>query len=390
MLETGMSITAHANPNDALAHQAALARFGEIALRSDDLNQILHKACSLVAEALGTDLAMVVELGGDGRELMVRAGVGWNPGVVGMETNDIDGGPEGLALRIGEAVVAPDLARETRFVVPDFLREHGCQATVCVVIVGVDQAAPYGVLQVDSRRPRHFDDQDIAFLRTYANMLASAVGRLRANAELRRKADDNERLFHELQHRVKNNLQVMMAILDLQSRQLQAPESRAAMRGVARRVEALRLLHGKLHLSGEVDQIDLGEYLAQLGASLLSFHEGSAARVQLVLEIERGLLVSPDQAAPLGLAVNEFITNSLKHAFDDGLGRIGLTLKTAPAQRALLQLWDDGKGLSAPQSRTGTGMRMIESFGRQLGSAVHWCSDARGTRLEMTIRLRGA
>ncbi len=383
-----MSITARADPGEILAQQAALARFGEYALRSDDLDLILQEACRLVAEALETELAKVVALGPDGATLTVRAGVGWDPGVVGTKT-DISCGPEGLALRSSEAVVSNDLARETRFEVPDFMRANGCQASICVIIVGVDGAQPYGVLQVDSRRPEAFGPQDVVFLRTYANLLASAVGRLRANARLRRKADDNERLLRELQHRVKNNLQVIVAIIDLQSRQLHSPDSRAAMRGIARRVEALRLLHDKLHLSGEVDELDLGEYLAQLSAGLLSFHEGGTTRVQLALEVERGLLVSPDQAAPLGLAVNEFITNSLKHAFGDRNGRIGLILARHPGQRALLRLWDDGQGLPVPRPKHGTGMRMIENFGRQLGSAVHWSSSETGTRLEMTIRLRG-
>jgi two-component sensor histidine kinase len=383
-----MSTNTQADPQELLAQQAALARFGEFALKCDDLGEILHEACRLVGEALGTDLAKVVELQPDGRTLLVREGVGWPPGVVGVVRTEMDQGPEGLALRTGQAVVSPDLEQEDRFAVPRFVREHGSQAAVCVVIMGVDGTQPYGVLQVDSRRREAFGPADVSFLQTYANMLASAVGRLRASAELRRKAEDNERLLRELQHRVKNNLQVMVAMLDLQSRQLRAPESKAAMRGVARRVEALRLLHDKLHLSGEVDQIDIGEYLAQLSAGLLGFHEGGAARIQLVLEVQHGLIASPDQAAPLGLAVNEFITNSLKHAFGSGRGRVGLKLEAETSQRAKLSLWDNGSGLPVQRDRGGTGMRMIESFGRQLGSAVHWASDSTGTRLEMTIRLR--
>jgi len=390
MLLPGMSGTTRTDPQDWVAQQAALARFGEYALRSEDLDRILHEACRLTAAALGTELARVVTPAAEGGQLMVRAGIGWQPDVVGVITTDAASGLEGLALRSGTAALSPDLAQETRFAVPDFVRDHGCRSSACAVILGVDGAPPFGVLQVDSRQPRSFGEQDLACLRSYANLLASAVGRLRANALLRRRADDNERLLRELQHRVKNNLQVIVAILDLQSRQLRMPESRAAMRGVARRIEALRLLHDKLHLSGKVDELDLGEYLAQLSAGLLSFHEGGTTRVQLALEVERGLLVSPDQAAPLGLAVNEFITNSLKHAFGDGIGRIGLALAAHPAQRALLRLWDDGHGLPAPRPKHGTGIRMIENFGRQLGSAVHWSSDETGTRLEMTIRLRGA
>ena len=71
---------------ELLRQQTTLARFGELALRSDNLDEILTEACRLVGGALGTDLAKVVELQADGRTLLVRAGVGWKPGVVGVAT----------------------------------------------------------------------------------------------------------------------------------------------------------------------------------------------------------------------------------------------------------------------------------------------------------------
>jgi hypothetical protein len=71
---------------DLLRQQTTLARFGELALRSDDLEEILTEPCRLAGEALGTDLAKVVELQEDGKTLLVRAGVGWKPGVVGVAT----------------------------------------------------------------------------------------------------------------------------------------------------------------------------------------------------------------------------------------------------------------------------------------------------------------
>src|SRR5688572_24625442 len=72
--------------DELLAQQAVLAGFGEFAIRSDDLDQILNEACRLVSDALGTELAKVMEPQGDGRTLLVRAGVGWEPGVVGQLT----------------------------------------------------------------------------------------------------------------------------------------------------------------------------------------------------------------------------------------------------------------------------------------------------------------
>ncbi len=392
-------------PDDLLAQQSALASFGELALRSENLDEILREACRLVGGALGTDLAKVIELTEDGHTLLVRAGVGWRPGIVGAIRTDVaDPAPEGLVVRSREPVVTPDLGQEDRFTVPDFVKEHGVRATACVPILGVDSAPPFGVLQVDSREPRDFGEEHLSFLRTYANMLASAVGRLHAADELRKRADenerlleevrqraeDNERLLRELQHRVKNNLQVMVGLVEVQSRQPGAAPVRPALRVIGRRIEALRLLHDKLHLGGDIDRMDLGEYLSQLAASLLRFHEGEARRIRLVLDLERGLVVTPEQAAPLGLMVNEFMTNSLKHAFDGGAGTITLRIAPLPGNGVVIELSDDGKGMprGGPNGE-GTGMRLMANLARQLRSQAEWSADGSGgTRLRLNVQLQ--
>ena len=92
-----------------------------------------------------------------------------------------------------------------------------------------------------------------------------------------------------------------------------------------------------------------------------------------------------EQAAPLGLIVNEFITNSLKYAFDGPEGTVGLRLEPSRGGAARLTLWDDGRGLPADRSG-GTGMRMIEGLARQLSARVDWSSASRGTRLGLLLR----
>ena len=105
-----------------LRQQTTLARFGERALRSEELDEILEESCRLVGEALGTDLAKVMELQADGRTLLVRAGVGWKPGVVGhTQTEANEDSSEGHALRTGKPVISADLLQETRFTSPAFL-----------------------------------------------------------------------------------------------------------------------------------------------------------------------------------------------------------------------------------------------------------------------------
>jgi signal transduction histidine kinase/CheY-like chemotaxis protein len=175
-----------------LRQQTILARFGELALRSDDLDEILTEACRLVGEALGTDLAKIVELREDGHTLLVRAGVGWKPGVVGKVTIEAaDNTSEALALKTGEPMISPDIAKETRFRYPSFLTENGVRAVANVVIIGGKDRPPFGILQVDSREPRQFTGEDTVFLRSYANLVAAAVDRLRVIGDVR---DGEERL----------------------------------------------------------------------------------------------------------------------------------------------------------------------------------------------------
>jgi len=172
--------------DELLRQQTALARFGELALRSDDLDEILTEACRLAGDALGTDLAKVVELQEDGKTLLVRAGVGWKPGVIGVATIlATDDTSEGHALRTGKPMVSPDIATEIRFKYPLFLTENGVRAVANVIIIGGKGKPPFGVLQVDSREPRRFTANDSAFLQTYANLLAATVDRLRVIEEVR-------------------------------------------------------------------------------------------------------------------------------------------------------------------------------------------------------------
>ncbi len=167
-----------------LRQQEVLAKFGELALRSDDLDKILTEACRLVGEALGTDLAKVMELQEDGITLRVRAGVGWKPGVVGKATVRAEmGSSEGYALQTGKPVTSDDIEHETRFEYADFIKDNGVRALVNVAI-GSGNKPPYGILQVDSRAPRQFGDRETSFLRGYANLLAAAVERIRGAAEL--------------------------------------------------------------------------------------------------------------------------------------------------------------------------------------------------------------
>lgn len=177
---------------ELLRQRVVLAEFGEHALECDNLDGILTEACRLVGEALSTDSAKVMELQEDGETLLVRTGVGCKPGVVGeltlKATHAIS---EGRALRTGELARPSDINKETRLKRLPVLADNEVKASANVVIIGGQGRRPFGILQVDSREPRQFTDDDTAFLRSYANIVAAAVNCLRVTEEGR---DGEQRL----------------------------------------------------------------------------------------------------------------------------------------------------------------------------------------------------
>jgi len=296
---------------------------------------------------------------------------------VGMRT------PENHALETGEPVISPDI-RADQFDIPDFIKENGVEALVVVSIVGVGGKPAYGVLQVDSRTPRAFTDADILFLRGYANLLASAVERLRIVQELRDRAEEKERLLRELQHRVKNNLQTVMNLVSLRARRARTAEAASELRAIGDGIEALRLVHDKIYSANDgIDRTCLGTYLGELAASLLRFHGTDVStKVRLVADVER-LEVHPDCAVPLGLVTSEFVTTSLKYAFGSGRGVIGVRVERTEPEMACVTLWDDGRGLPVDRSG-GTGLKLIEGLVRQVGGTPRW-DRTQGTKLVITV-----
>ncbi len=199
--------------------KAALAEFGVEAFGTDNLDSLLTRAAALAGQGLGVERAKVLELLPSRDKFLVRAGIGWEPGVVGKATIDASlSSPAGYALMTGEPVKSEDLQTDPRFSCPDLLRRHGIKSAVNVIIRGKEH--PVGVLEVDSVHRRSFSRDDVNFLQGFANLLAAAIDRLTLNHRLAVIADQKEVLLHELQHRVKNSLQVIASMIGLQRRKV--------------------------------------------------------------------------------------------------------------------------------------------------------------------------
>lgn len=164
--------------HDMVRRQKALGDFGEFALESDSLDQVLTRACQLVAEVLGTGRAKILEIQKKCGSLLVRAGVGWEPDIVGkMRLPMKEHSSETFAINEGKPVIMRDLRQEHRFDIPDFMKRAGVLALANVPIYLPGRRA-YGLLQVDATEPRDFGDEDTEFLRTYATILGPVIDRL--------------------------------------------------------------------------------------------------------------------------------------------------------------------------------------------------------------------
>lgn len=164
--------------------QRALAQFGAFVLDNENLQSVLEEACRIVADLLGTDLAKVIQIHTASNDGLVRAGCGWNPGVVGETRISLnDRSSEAYAIEKSIPVITNDLAREERFHFPKFLQDHNVVAVVNVPIF-LPGRKPWGILEVDARERREFGKGDIEFLQTYAMILGPVVDRLETVSEL--------------------------------------------------------------------------------------------------------------------------------------------------------------------------------------------------------------
>ena len=185
---------------------------------------------------------------------------------------------------------------------------------------------------------------------------------------------------------MKNNLAVVTALARVQAARSGSEEARRHLDAFAQRVKTLALAYEKFYAEDPADRVELRAYLGELAHGLIDFHGPNAAAVRLKIDIAPGT-VGSDVAVPLGMIVNEFVTNSLKYAFKDG-GTIGLRLTKAGDEDRLV-LFDDGCGMAAPApGGTGIGLTLIEGLARQIGAAAAWDAKSGGTRLELRFRVR--
>ncbi len=485
-----------------------MAGLGLFALGAPTLGPLLAEACRVAALGLQTEFSKVLRLRRAEGDLLVTAGLGWRPGVVGHATLGAHmDSPAGFALHTKLPVLSNNLREEARFRVPALLAEHGVQSAINVPI-GLADAEPFGVLEVDSTARHEFVAADTAFLQSLANVVAAAVvrydmdqvaqqqqalarqvfesspdcvkvldlkGRLLAmningaiamefaSAESRvgtmwpgwwpdatqhiardavvqaaggktgrftastlsqsgtvrwwdsvvapvldgerrptrlvaisrditagmaaeRAKDallrDKDMLMQEVHHRVKNSLQLVRTLLQLQGRSA-TPETRAQLDEAAGRIMTIGAVHQRLYEGGSVAETDAAAYLEALIGDMRAMLADSAGGREFVLEAEP-IMLTADQVTPLGLIVSELMTNALKY----GQGRVLVSLRRVPP--GLEVVVEDG-GPGFPDSfdlrrKSGLGMRLVAALAKG-EEAIRVDRDVPHARVVVTITL---
>ena len=204
--------------------------------------------------------------------------------------------------------------------------------------------------------------------------VAIDISARKAHEELQRTAlVEKETLLKEVYHRVKNNLQVVSSLFNLQLRALPDGAARDILQESADRVRAMALVHEKLCRSNNLESIDIASYIRELCESLASASGARARGIRLAVAVEP-IELGLDASIPLGLLLNELICNSLKHAFAHGCtGTISVQLRRIAGGRALLEVADDGIGFSScilAGRYVSLGLRLVTTLAGQLDGAL--------------------
>jgi two-component sensor histidine kinase/sensor domain CHASE-containing protein len=189
-------------------------------------------------------------------------------------------------------------------------------------------------------------------------------------------AQKNEILLKEIHHRVKNNLQVISSLLDLQARSSHDERTTSLLRESQDRLRSMSLIHEKLYRAGNATGVSIVEYVHDLAAHLRNSFSGSSEAIEMETDVE-GISLDMDIAVPCGLIITELVSNALKYAFPDGRkGRIRIGLKQDEKHTIELSVSDDGIGLPADldhREASSLGLRIVNILVNQLkGTLEHY------------------
>jgi PAS domain S-box-containing protein len=354
------------------SQQEAVARLGAQALTELGLQRFFDDSVKTIAATLDVELVKILELVPGDAELLLRAGAGWQPGLVGTALVSTDRDSQaGFTLAAGGPVIVENLASESRFTGQPLLHQHGVVSGLTIPIAGRD-GRTYGVLGVHTTRPRAFSENDVSFLAAVANMIAGAIQRRQLDQR-------HELMIRELRHRSGNLFAQLLALFSQTAKTSKniaelVPKYEA-------RVLALANAHRLITESGW-RSASLTEILNPLLAPYLDRMTLSGPDVFL----------EPDPTFGLSAAVHELATNASKYgSLSARAGRVEVAWSVQRTELGLTLLFDWKERNGPPHKRTrrpGFGSKLIHTvIERQLNGKVEQSFEPKGMETKLTIPL---
>ena len=370
-----------------IRQQELLAELGVLALQGATFTDMLNHTARMTAEGLGAEYCKVMEYIPAENRLLLRAGVGWEEGIVGSASVGADlGSPAGYALRTGKPVISNHLENEQRFRTPELLVEHGIRRAMNVILQG--DGAPFGVLEVDSTSEGEFGEHDIAFLQGAANILGMAIEQQQYQRKLQVALDRHQVLLKEINHRVKNSLQVVTAMLQLQANSVGDPALSERLNEASSRVNAVGRAYERLAYNADYENIELVEYLREIIGDL----EPTVAPCKIQFEASEEIQIAADRAILVGLIINELVANAGKYAYPDCPGGlIWVRLFQSDRNSIFVSVRDEGAGLPPgfdPTTSKRLGTRLVNALSKQLGAELTRPISPVGTNFTLLVPLK--
>jgi two-component sensor histidine kinase len=368
-----------------IRQQEVLSELGVMALQSGDVDKLLTDTVRLVAEGLPSEFCKILEFVPADNCFTVRAGVGWEPDVIGVAQVGADlASPAGFALKTGKPVISNHLGKEERFRTPELFARYDISRAMNVILQG--DGTPFGVLEVDSRSDGDFTEKDIPFLQGAANILGMAIERERHQRLLKAALERQQILLKEMNHRIKNSLSIVSSMLRLQSKDSGPATAPEQLEAAAHRVHAVARAHERLYQTEDVEHLDVGRYIEQVCSDV----DESVAHCEILVNAQLNIMIETNRAIPLALMVNELITNAAKHAY---AGQSGCKIWVDMARESgILRVLVRDEGVGLPPAfdlakARGLGMRLVRAFLQQLTATIAVKSTSQGTEFIIGIPL---
>lgn len=371
-------------------HQSILLDFARVSAEATNLQRLLDLACQHVARATGVQHSKVMQYRSEKGDLLMVAGKGWQPGIVGHSRLGADMmSPPGRAYQTRDSVCVGDVRDDPNYRYASLLKDHGI-ISVLNAPIAIDGVV-WGVLEVDSTAPDAFDEDDQRFMLACALTLALGIRHRQGQADQERNAEEMgrrllqaETYMREQNHRVRNYFQMILALLGSRSIKAANEQTRVEYKEVMERVTAIGLAHDLLTVESGQSVVNAATYLDAL-CSGIERAMGDELTIERDLE---PLQLRPDRAVPLGLVLNELVTNCLKYAVKDrpdAVIRVRFRSDLG-TEEAMLVLQDNGPGMG--DQRPGSmGLRLVRSLAGQLSGRVNVDSSTSGTTVSMTFPL---